>query len=58
MMNARLESIRILITIATQENWELHPLDVKTAFLSGEINEDIYITQLEDLLIRGKRIMY
>ena len=32
---ARLESIRIQISIAAQENWELHHLDVKTAFLNG-----------------------
>ena len=32
----KLESIRILIAIAAQENWELHHLNVKTAFLNGE----------------------
>ena len=37
---ARMESIRILIAIAAQEEWELHHLDVKTAFLNGEIKED------------------
>ena len=51
---ARLESIKILIAIAAQENWELHHLDVKTTFLNGEIKEDIYITQLECFLISGK----
>ena len=51
---ARLESIRILIAIAAQENWEIHHLDVKIAFLSGEIKEDIYITQLEGFLMNGK----
>ena len=35
----RMESIRILIAIAAQEKWELHHLDVKTAFLNGEIDE-------------------
>ena len=39
---AKLESIKILIAIATQENWELHHLDVKTAFLNGEIKEDLH----------------
>ena len=51
---ARMESIRILISIAAQENWELHDLDVKTAFLNGEIKQDIYISQLEGFLIKGK----
>ena len=50
----RLEYIRILIAIAAQENWELHHLDVKIAFLNGEIKEDIYITQPEGYLINGK----
>ena len=49
-----MESIRILIAIAAQEKWELHHLDVKTAFLNGEIKEDIYITQPEGFEEKGK----
>ena len=49
-----MESIRILIAIAAQERWELHHLDVKTAFLNGEIMEDIYITQPEGFKVKGK----
>ena len=55
---ARIESIRILIAIAVQENWELHHLDVKTAFLNGEIKEDIYITQPEGFFYQKKRGSY
>ena len=51
---ARMKSIRILIAIAAQEEWELHHLDVKTAFLNREIKEDIYISQLEGFEIKGK----
>ena len=51
---ARMESIRILIAIAAQEEWELHHLDVKTAFLNGEIKEDIYISQPQGSEIKGK----
>ena len=51
---ARMDSIRILIAIAAQEEWELHHLDVKTAFLNGEIKEDIYITQPEGFEVKGK----
>ena len=51
---ARMESIQILIAIAAQEEWELHHLDVKTAFLNGEIKEDIYITQPEGFEVKGK----
>ena len=51
---SRIESIRILITIVAKEKWESHHLDVKTAFLNGEIKEDIYISQPEGFLIKGK----
>ena len=50
----RMESIRILIAIDAQGKWELHHLDVKTAFLNGEIKEDIYITQPEGFEEKGK----
>ena len=50
----RMESLRILIAIAAQERWELHHLDVKTAFLNGEIMEDIYITQPEGFEVKWK----
>ena len=50
----RLESIRILIAIAAQVNWELHHLDVKKAFLNREIDEHIYITQPKGFFIKGK----
>ena len=48
-----LESIRILIAIATQVNSKIYHLDVKNAFLNGEIEKDIYITQSEGFLISG-----
>ena len=51
---ARLESFKILITIAAQENWELHHIEVKTAFSNGDIKEVIYITQPKGFLISGK----
>ena len=51
---ARMESIRILIAITAQEEWELHYLDVKTPFLNGEIKEDIYISQPKGFKIKGK----
>lgn len=37
-------SIRILLSIVAQENLELEQLDVKTAFLHGELREKIYMS--------------
>ncbi|CAA7059582.1 unnamed protein product [Microthlaspi erraticum] len=40
-------SIRILLTIVEQEDLELEKLDVKTAFLHGDLKEKIYMTPPE-----------
>ena len=51
---ARAESIRILIALAAQVKWDLHHLDVKSAFLNGEIKEEVYLHQLEGFIKKGK----
>ena len=38
---ARLESVRLLLAIAAQAGWEVHHLDVKSAFLNGELQEEV-----------------
>lgn len=40
-------SIRFILSLVAQENLELEQLDVKTAFLYGELEETIYMTQPE-----------
>ncbi|KAE8733627.1 hypothetical protein F3Y22_tig00001120pilonHSYRG00301 [Hibiscus syriacus] len=38
---AWLETIRLLISIATHEGWEVHHMDVKSAFLNGDLKEEV-----------------
>ena len=47
------ESIRSIIAIAAKNNLKLHQMDVKTAFLNGELNEEIYINQPEGFVVKG-----
>nr|GFB80866.1 hypothetical protein [Tanacetum cinerariifolium] len=38
---ARMESIRLILALAAKENWIVHHLDVKSAFLNGELKEEL-----------------
>jgi hypothetical protein len=42
---ARLESIRILLPYATYHGFKLYQMDVKSAFLNGPINKEVYVEQ-------------
>ena len=44
---AMLKSIRILLSIAVCLDYEIWQMDVKTAFLNGNLEKDIYMQQLE-----------
>ena len=50
---ARLETKRLLVNLAASNGWEIHHLDVKTAFLLGELRETVYVTQPEGFEERG-----
>ena len=41
---AMLKSIQILLVIAIQYDYEIWKMDVKMAFLNGELKEDVYMT--------------
>jgi hypothetical protein len=42
---ARMESVRMLLAVAAQEGWYVHHMDVKSAFLNGELKEEVYVQQ-------------
>nr|GEX88554.1 hypothetical protein [Tanacetum cinerariifolium] len=44
---ARIEAIRIFIANAASKNMTIYQMDVKTAFLNGELKEEVYVSQLE-----------
>nr|GEZ43253.1 retrovirus-related Pol polyprotein from transposon TNT 1-94 [Tanacetum cinerariifolium] len=44
---ACIEAIRIFITNAASRNMTVYQMDVKTAFLNGELKEEVYVSQLE-----------
>lgn len=44
---ARLDTIRLVLAIATQKGWKVFQLNVKSAFLNGVLKEEIYVQQPE-----------
>ncbi|KAL1193519.1 Retrovirus-related Pol polyprotein from transposon RE2 [Cardamine amara subsp. amara] len=40
---AKLHSVRILLSIAVNLSWDLWQMDVKNAFLQGELEEEVYM---------------
>ena len=51
---ARYSSIRTIISLATEMGWRVHQMDVKTAFLNGVIEEEVYIEQPEGFDVENR----
>lgn len=51
---ARLETIRMVIALAAQKGWDVFQLDVKSAFLHGELNEEVFVEQPQGYLKKGE----
>jgi len=45
---ARLEAVRLLLAYACMCNFKLSQMDVKSAFLNGLLNEEVYVSQPPD----------
>ena len=50
----RFESIRMIISLAAQYQLKLHQMDVTTAFLNGELEEEVYMRQPEGFIAEGQ----
>ena len=51
---AMLKSIRILLSIAAHLDYEIWQMDVKTAFLNGHLEEDIYMMQPDGFMVNNQ----
>jgi hypothetical protein len=53
----KMSSIRVVLSLAASLNDEVEQLDVKTAFLHGDLEEEIYMEQPEGFVVKGKEDM-
>ena len=50
----RFESLRTVIALAVQNSMKMHQMDVTTAFLNVELQEEVYMKQPEDFVAEGQ----
>lgn len=50
---ARHDTVRLLIALAAQNKWKIFHLDIKSAFLNGNLEEEIFVEQPEGFEIAG-----
>jgi hypothetical protein len=62
----RFETVRLILSMAALENWHTSGVDVRNAYLYGELDEEIFMEQpegfrmpgFENLVIRLKKALY
>lgn len=50
---ARFETVRIILALAAQFQLPVFQFDVKSAFLNGDLNEEVYVAQPQGLVVDG-----
>ncbi|GKC02502.1 zinc finger, CCHC-type containing protein [Tanacetum coccineum] len=48
-----IETVRLILALAAYHGWQVHHLNVKSAFLHGELKEEVYVTQPEGFVQQG-----
>jgi hypothetical protein len=51
------DSFQIVMALVAHYDFELHQMNVKTVFLNGDLQENIYMTQPEGFVVKGKEHM-
>jgi transposase InsO family protein len=51
----RFETVRMMIALAALKDWHISGLDVKTAFLYGDLDEELYMEQPEGFKVPGHK---
>lgn len=49
--------LRIIMALVAHYDLEFHQMDVKTAFLNGSLEEEVYMDKLEGFSLKGKEHM-
>lgn len=51
---ARWDTMRSILALAVEKTWKMYQLDVKSAFLHGQLEEDVYVEQPKGFEVRDE----
>jgi hypothetical protein len=51
---AKLDLVRMLLALAAQEEWMVHHMDVKSAFLNRDLRKELYVVQPPGFVEKGQ----
>jgi hypothetical protein len=51
---ARMDTVKVILALAANRGWKVHHLHLKTAFLNGDLEEEIYVAQPEGFAVKGR----
>ena len=51
----RISSVRALLAVAVASKWDLFPMDVKNAFLNGDLSEEVYMQPPPDISVESNK---
>ena len=51
---ARMDTVRTVLAIAAQNKWHVHQMDVKSEFLNGYLEEEVYVEQPQVYEVPGQ----
>ena len=51
---AKMTSVRLFISLVATYNWDLHQLDIKNAFIRGDLKDEVYMEQLSGFVAQGE----
>jgi len=54
----RLETLRLMFTLAVEQNWEICQIDVKNTYLYGDLNEEIYMETAKGMDIPKGKVLH
>lgn len=55
---ARLDTIRVVISLAALKEWTIYQLDMKSAFLHGELSKEVFVKQPPGYEQKGNEQVY